>query len=123
MAKTSEEVKRFLDFMKECGTRYNLAHDAMRTEEKREQDFIHAIEFENHVENRSKTCTRLRACLIERRRNKDIVEELEPIVEFMNNPQNKRCIDQLTQLLGKIRKVERYHENRSYHPRVEKTEK
>lgn len=29
------------------------------------------------------------------------------------------AIDQLTQLLGRIRKVEKYHENRSYHPRVE----
>ena len=118
--KTSEELKRFLDFVKECGTKYEIAHEAMRTEEKREQDFIHSIEFENHVENRSKTCTKLRACLMERRRNKDVVEELEPIIEFMSNPHNKRVIDQLSQVLGKVRKAEKYHENRSYHPRVEK---
>ncbi|MBQ9613251.1 MAG: hypothetical protein IJV14_11805 [Lachnospiraceae bacterium] len=118
--KTSEEIKQFLDFIKGCRTKYEIAHEAMRTEERREQDFIHAIEFETHVENRSKTCTKLRACLMERRRNKDIVEELEPVIEYISNPQNKKCLDQLTQILGRVRKAEKYHENRSYHPRVEK---
>ena len=116
---TSEEIKAFLDFIREVESHYMIALEAMKTEERRMQDFLHAIEFEPHAEERSKIATKMRASRIVRRENKDIVEELEPIVDFLSVQQNKKAIDQLTQLLGRIRKVEKYHENRSYHPRVE----
>ena len=118
--RASEEVKAFLDFIREAEPRYMLALEAMKTEEKRTQDFLHAIEFEPHAGERSKIATKMRASRIARRENKDIVEELEPIIDFLSVQSNKNAIDQLTQLLGRIRKVEKYHENRSYHPRVER---
>lgn len=120
MGKGSEEIKRFLDFVREAEPRYRTALETVERENKRTQDFLHAIEFEPHAEERSKIATKMRASRIERRENKDIVEELEPIVEFMSDRANKRAIDQLSQLLGKVRKVEKYHENRTYYPRVEK---
>jgi len=119
MDKVSENIKTFLDFIREAETRYTLALDEMHTEEKRTQDLLHAIEFEPHAEERSKIATKMRASRIKRRENKDIVEELEPLIDFMSIQTNKKAVDQLTQLLGRIRKVEKYHENRSYHPRVE----
>lgn len=118
--KTSEEIKHFLDFTRDCETRYKLALEAMETENKRTQDFLHAIEFEPHSEERSKIATKMRASRITRRENKDIVEELEPMIDFLSSPANKKAVDLLSQILGRIRKVEKYHENRSYHPRVEK---
>lgn len=118
--KTSEEVKRFLDFMHRCETRYGMAKEGQLAEEKRLQDYLHAIEFEPHAEERSKTATKLRQSRIRRRENKDVVEELGPIIEFLEDPNMKRAIDRLGQTLGKIRKAEKYHENRVYHPRVEK---
>ena len=117
--KTSEQIKAFLDLIREVEPRYMIALDAMKTEDKRTQDFLHAIEFEPHAEERSKIATKMRASRIARRENKDVVEELEPFINFLSVQSNKRVIDQLTQLLGQIRKVEKYHENRSYHPRVE----
>ena len=118
--KASERIKSFLDFVRESETHYNLALEAMETENKRTQDFLHAIEFEPHSEERSKIATRMRASRIARRENKDKVEELEPLIDFLSVPANRKAVDQLTQILGRIRKVEKYHENRSYHPRVEK---
>ena len=118
--KTSEQIKSFLDFTRDCETRYKLALEAMETENKRTQDFLHAIEFEPHSEERSKIATKMRASRITRRENKDTIEELEPLIEFLNIPANKKAVDQLTQILGKVRKAEKYHENRTYHPRVEK---
>ena len=118
--KTSEQIKSFLDFTRDCETRYKLALEAMETENKRTQDFLHAIEFEPHSEERSKIATKMRASRITRRKNKDTIEELEPLIEFLNIPANKKAVDQLTQILGKVRKAEKYHENRTYHPRVEK---
>lgn len=120
MGKGSEEIKRFLDFIREAEPRYRMALEVVDRENKRTQDFLHAIEFEPHAEERSKIATKVRASRIERRENKDIVEELEPIIEFMADRTNKKAIDQLSQLLGKVRKVEKYHENRTYFPRVEK---
>ena len=118
--KISENLKLFLDFIREVESYYPLALEEMHKEEKRTQDFLHAIEFEPHAEERSKIATKMRASRIARRENKDIVEELEPIIDFLSVQSNKKAIDQLTQLLGRIRKVEKYHENRSYHPRVER---
>ena len=120
MGKVSEDVKAFLDFIREVEPRYSLALEEMHKEEKRTQDFLHAIEFEPHAEERSKIATKMRASRIKRRECKDIVEELEPIIDFMSVQTNKKAIDQLAQMLGRIRKVEKYHENRSYYPRVEK---
>lgn len=118
--KASEEIKSFLDFIRGCETRYKMALEVMETENKRTQDFLHAIEFEPHAEERSKIATKMRASRITRRENKDIVEELEPMIDFLSLPANKKAVDQLTQILGKVRKAEKYHENRTYHPRVEK---
>lgn len=118
--KRSENIKVFLDFLRECETQYKIAYDAVNTEDKRGQDLLHMIEFEPSTKERNKLCTRLRDSRIERRKNKDIVEELQPIIEFSIEKQHKRTLDQLAQLLGAVRKVEKYHENRTYHPRVEK---
>ena len=55
-------------------------------------------------------------CLKQRRDYKDAVEELEPIRTFADS--NKKFVEQVKQLLGKVRKVEEYHAERSYKPRV-----
>lgn len=90
----------------------------MKKEEARTQDLLHAIEFETNVRERSKICTRLHHSRNERRRNKDIVEVTEEIVKFFAEPQHKKTLDQMRQLLGRVRKVEKYHKDRTYFPRV-----
>mgnify|MGYP000504807012 CR=1 FL=1 len=49
---------------------------------------------------------------------KDLVEETEDLVKFFEEPQNKKTLDKMVQLLGKLRKVEKYHRERTYYPRV-----
>ena len=39
-------------------------------------------------------------------------------MKFFEEPQNKKTLDKMVQLLGKIRKVEKYHRERAYYPRV-----
>lgn len=114
----SEEIKRFLDFVEESRRIHAVALDNMKIEEKKLQDFLHAIEFETNSKERSKICTKLHQSRLERRRNKDMVEELEEIVKFFQEPQHKKTLDQMTQLLGRVRKVEKYHADRQYYPRV-----
>lgn len=114
----SEEIKRFLDFVDESRKEYSSAMDKMHLEEKPLQDFLHAIEFEPTAKERSKITTKLHKSRQERRRQKDTVEELEELVRFFQEPQHKKTLDQMTQLLGRIRKVEKYHAERQYKPRV-----
>lgn len=114
----SEQIKTFLDFVDECRSMHDIAYNNMKQEDARLQDLLHAIEFESNSKERSKICTKLHRSRTERRRNKDIVEETEEIVKFFQDPQHKKTLEQLKQLLGKVRKVEKYHREREYHQRV-----
>lgn len=118
MCVVSDEIKHFLDFINQSQKNYASAIEAMHLEEKRQQDLLHAIEFAPTAKERSKICTKLHKSRQERRRQKDTVEELEELVKFFQEPQHKKTLDQMTQLLGRIRKVEKYHAERQYKPRV-----
>lgn len=113
----SEELKKFLDFIEESKKLHAYSMESMSEEDKKVQDFLHAIEFESSAKERSKICTKLHISRQNRRKYKDIVEEREEIVKFFQDPQHKKTLDQMTQLLGRVRKVEKYHADRSYHPR------
>ncbi|MCI5996115.1 MAG: hypothetical protein MRZ45_09280 [Blautia sp.] len=114
----SEEIERFLNFVDESRSTHDMAIESMKREEKKLQDFLHAIEFEASAKERSKVCTKLHRSRNDRRRYKDIVEEREDLVKFFQDPQHKKTLEQLRQLLGRVRKVERYHADRTYIPRV-----
>lgn len=114
----SETLKLFLDFVEESRTLYSKSLEEMKKEERRQQDYLHQIEFESNSKVRNKICTKLHRSRLERRRYKDMVEVCEPVVQFFQQAQNKRTLDKMTQLLGELRRVEKYHQNRSYRPRV-----
>lgn len=110
----SEKIKDFLDFIEACQNAYSLAYENMKREDDRLQDLLHAIEFETRARERSKMCTKLHNSRIERRNNKNVVEMTADIVEFFQDPQHRKTLEQLKQLLGKVRKIEKYHSNREY---------
>ena len=103
----SEEIKSFLDFVEESRKLHAYALEQIKLEEKRPS-----------CKERSKLSTRLHKCRKDRRRFKDMAEEREEVVKFFQDPQHKKTLDHMTQLLGKVRKVEQYHEKRIYIPRV-----
>ena len=117
--KTSEKLSSFLDFVRQSEPLYRLSYEAVGEEDKRTLDYLHAIEFDTSARERNKICEKLKISRVRRRKNKDVVEELEPLKEFMEKYENRKAIEQLQQVLGKIRKVENYHEKRSYHQRTE----
>lgn len=115
---TSEKIKAFLDFVDECRTLNEMAKSGISEEEKRQQDLLHAIEFEPNGKKRSPIDTKLHKCRLSRRRYKDLFEVTDDVVQFFKEPSHKKTLDQLHQLLGTVRKKERYHENRIYIPRI-----
>lgn len=115
----SEELRTFLRFVNECQALNEMARKEISREAKREQDLLHAIEFEPKAKERSKLCTKLHRCRQERRKYKDIFEETDDIVQFFNEKEHKKTLNQMQQLIGKVRKREEYHENRTYIPRLQ----
>ena len=113
----SEAVKSFLDFVDESRTLYSQSMEGMKKEERKQQDYLHQIEFESNAKERNKICTKLHWSRRARRRYKDMVEVCEPVVQFFQDAQNKKTLDRMTQLLGKMRRIEKYHQNRTYRQR------
>lgn len=110
----SENIRSFIRFIHECKALNEMAKEGISTEDKRQQDLLHEIEFEPRAKERSKLCTKLHLSRKERRRYKDIFEETDDIVQFFNTGNNKKMLEQMNQLIGKVRKVEKYHVNRTY---------
>lgn len=99
-----------------------MAYSGVGEEDKRHQDLTHAIEFEHDPEKIDRIGRRIHQNRIERRVYKDIYEITSPVVEFARDPQNKKTLDSARQLLGKVRKVESYQENRFYVPRIKENQ-
>lgn len=117
--KRSEYLSDFLDFLEATRQEYTFAVDGLRQEDERTQDILHAIELGDYTyQMRCKLGTELKLNRQARRSYKDIIEESEVILEYMK--EHKKALDMLTQILGKVRKQENYHANRTYRPRVRK---
>ena len=115
----SQIIKNFLDFVESAKCDYDYNLEAMKTEEQITQDLLHQLELvELNYRERSKIATQLAKNRQNGRNYKDMVEQLEPIVTFFSSTHNRNFLNHLTQLLGQIRKVESYHKNRLYIPKV-----
>ena len=105
----SEYITEFLNFLSGVESSYQFSVDEMQTQEKLTQDYLHSLELDNlDYKERSKIATKLATNRKDRRYYKDKVEEYQPIIEFLNNPQNKKVINELKNVLGQVRKQEEY---------------
>lgn len=117
--KTSEYISNFLNFVREAELQYNLCTDEMQKQDKLTQDYLHSLELDGlNCKERSKVATKLAVNRKDRRYYKDRIEEYEPLVNFFAQPQNKKVLNDLTQVLGACRKAESYHKDRTYTPKV-----
>lgn len=118
--KHSETIKAFLDLLAESTARLPALKEDLKREDDLTQDLLHIVELEKDYGKRCKVMTRLRQNRKDRRACKDEIEELGVLVEYAEK--NKAAINNLKQTLGDMRKAEKYHEKRSYRPRVLKEE-
>jgi len=119
MEKISRIVEDFCNLIEKVPAVYMAAYKAVGVEDKLTNDLLHEIELDGTNCNiRSKTATRLRENRLDRRYYKDIVEELQPLYDYLDDPHHRRVLKGLEQVLGKIRKAESYHGDRTYYPRV-----
>ncbi len=116
----SEAIQKFLDSIRQWQNEYNLAHGNVGQEDKRLQDLLHGLEFSSDGEEFQAASEKLRESRRIRRENKNTVQLLECIVQFFGEEQNRKVLNQLTQLLGRQRKQEAFlRSERTYKPRME----
>jgi hypothetical protein len=115
----SEYLSEFLNFITDAQTYYKFCYDEVNNQDKLTQDYLHSLELDDlKGGERNKLATKLVANRKDRRYYKDRVEELEPIVQFFEDPAHKKTLDKLKNILGQVRKMEGYHKDRTYKPRV-----
>lgn len=122
--KPSEIIESFLNYIDQCRTDYQNAVKAVEEADKKELiDLVHDMEFAKDKQERNRVATRLQRSRLERRKNKDTVDELEDIVKFFDELNHKNTLNKLRQLLGKQRKTEEYvHGEREYKPRMKEAQ-
>ena len=114
---SSFNIEQFLNFLREIETTYKLYVEYQKEQEDLTQDLLHKLELERLTENeKRKLTTQLRINRKDRRFFKDRVEEFEPVFNFIF--ENKKVIQELQRVLGEVRKQEKYHEHRTYFPKV-----
>lgn len=115
--KKSEIVKAFLDLIEESKKDASWARDKRVEQDQITQDLLHKLELGGY-KDRGKVATRLVKCRRERRKYKDIEEECGAIIAWTSSREGEKVLHDLKTMLGKLRQVEKYHENRMYKPRI-----
>lgn len=114
--KRSETIKAFLDLLDENAKLFPVMEERLKREDDLTQDLLHAIELGDGYKERNKHATLLAKNRRDRRECKDAIEELNLLRAWALK--NSGAVNQLKQVLGELRKVEKYHGNRHYNPRV-----
>ncbi len=113
----SQYIELFLAFLKKTESEYMWSIEKEKEQDDLTQDILHCLELEDiGYHERARLAKYLAETRQERRKYKDTVEELKPIVEFIH--ENKKMLNIMEQLLGIVRKQEKRHKNRKYCPKV-----
>lgn len=117
--KPSEVIEGFLNYLESCKTEYDEAYAAAGEEDKRVQDFLHAMEFAKNKQERNKIATQLHHSRKRRRAAKDKVLELQKVYDFYKDVGNKAVLKKLKGIIPKQKQTEEYLQgDREYKPRV-----
>lgn len=111
--KNSEHISSFLKFLKEIQTDYNIALETEKEADRETQDILHRLELGNDsYHDMAQMSKIMKSVRLERRKAKDAKTEAEPVIRWIKeSPQTVRALEQL---LGEVRKAEKYNSNRHY---------
>lgn len=116
--RVSETLAVFLSAMDRAKHDYEWNTTEMKRMDDLTQDYLHAMELEDMgYKERARVATKLAECRKQRRKHKDMVTILEPLMLVLNDEKGKQTVKMLRETLGKIRKIESNMESRRYYPR------
>lgn len=108
--KSSEFLSTFLEFTRRVKTEYHYNFSSVNLQDCAIGDFKHQIELGSY-RDRNKAATQLKNALQARRAHKDFVEVNSALVEYFDGDEFQRVYKKLEQLLGVVRKNEKYIES------------
>ena len=115
----SETISDFLSRMDQLKKDYDWAIQEESRMEKLTQDYLHMLEFGDlDYRKRAAVAKAIKECRMKRRNSKDVIITAEPVVDFFNGERGKMLASQLQQVVGKVRKEEKFIEQRVYVPKV-----
>lgn len=106
--KPSEVMEQFLSYMDAVKAEYEDNFAIVGEEDRRLQDFLHALEFAPNKQERNKIATQFQRSRQRRRKAKDKVLELEKIYEFQKDQANRPFFKKLRGTLNQQRGTENY---------------
>ena len=115
----SEEISRFLAYLEEAKRLYAYSKEEFEHQDKIKVDCLHLLELKcQRPEDSLKVSVVLHDYLLERRRCKDTIAVLEPLMESLESDRGKVLLNNLPQVLGRVRKQEQKIKERIYSPRA-----
>lgn len=112
-------VEEFSTLLQNLSNNYDKYVKLLKECNDRTTDYNHKLELDNlDYYKRAKLTTIQRKNLQNRRKYKNMIEILDPLMKWRTKPSAAGAINHLNQTLVQLRKVKQYHETRSYTPRV-----
>lgn len=113
----AKKLEECINFLKQAASDHGYYSALVHTKDQERGDLEHALELAAPTyKERSKLARQLQDVLQERRKAKDIVGSTQAIAEYLS--QRPKLLDELGAVLGKLRKEEKYQQERTYTPRV-----
>ena len=113
----AEQFSQFLGFIRQCQEDFSIAESLREGTEAETQDILHKLELEDiSYHEYARLSKVLKKVRIERRKAKDTIEQLGPLVTWV--AQNNKVIKELEKVLGEMRKAEKNMCYRHYNPKT-----
>ena len=112
------DILNSINDLTELKSLFEFCKEQVEREQQITQDLLHAIELSENYKERYKYSTQLHYNRKRRRVYKTAIEVLEPLIEFIDKEDNKKCLNRLINLLGDRRKFKERTKERVYTPRI-----
>jgi hypothetical protein len=112
------DILESINDLTELKSLFEFCKEQVEREQQITQDLLHVIEFSENYKERYKYSTQLHYNRKRRRAYKTAVEVLQPLIEFLDKEDNKKCLNKLINLLGDRRKFKERTKERVYTPRI-----
>ena len=91
----SDKLEDFLFYLEEVKKEYEENFAIVGEEDRRLQDYLHALEFAPNKQERNKVATQFQQSRRRRRKDKDKVMELEKVYDFQKDQANRPVLKRL----------------------------
>ena len=117
--KSIQIVKDFNSWINTVEKDYQFYFNEVSKLDNLTNDILHRLELEQlSYSERAKLATKLSNTRRERRYYKDLVQQLQPVIDYLQDQQSRKVIMNFSTVLGKLKDVESVQQHRTYRYRV-----